>query len=134
MGCVSAAKKIGWCSANFACHCKQLGADAYSVSCVGIDSLGKSILEEIKKIGVNTSYVFESKEHKTGRVNVSLNNQGKPIYEIIENVAWDYIPFTPNIQKLAQTLDAVCFGTLAQRIFSFSQNNQTFLQNMPRIH
>ena len=89
-------------------------------------------MKNLKKIGVNTSYVFESKEHKTGRVNVSLNNQGKPIYEIIENVAWDHIPFTPNIQKLSQTLDAVCFGTLAQRSSVSRKTIQTFLQNMPK--
>ena len=125
-------KRLGGAPANFACHCKQFGEDAYSVSCIGFDSLGKSILEELKNIGVDTSYVIESKEHKTGRVNVSLNNQGKPIYEIIENVAWDYIPFTPNIQKLSQTLDAVCFGTLAQRSKVSRNTIQTFLKYMPK--
>ena len=36
-------------------------------------------------------------------------------YLIHENVAWDYVPETPQLSALAPTLDAICFGTLAQR-------------------
>ena len=125
-------KRLGGAPANFAYHCKQFGADAYTVSCVGKDSLGKNLHQELKVIGVDTSYIIESKEYETGRVNVSLNDQGKPIYEIIENVAWDYIPFTPEIKALAKRLDAVCFGTLAQRSSVSRKTIQTFLQNMPQ--
>ena len=125
-------KRLGGAPANFSCHCGQLGAKAYTISCVGTDSLGKSLREELKNIGVDTFYVIESKEHKTGKVNVSLTDHGKPIYEIIENVAWDYIPYTQNIQELAQTLDAVCFGSLAQRSSVSHKTIQTFLQNMPQ--
>lgn len=125
-------KRLGGAPANFSCHCKQLSAEAYTISCVGTDSLGKSLCEELNNIGVDTSYVLESKEHKTGMVKVSLNNQGKPIYEIIENVAWDFIPYTQNIQELAQSLNAVCFGSLAQRSSVSRKTIQTFLQNMPQ--
>lgn len=125
-------KRLGGAPANFAYHCKQLGAEAYPVSCVGNDLLGQEILHNLNKIDVNITYTMESETYKTGMVKVALDDHGKPIYEIIENVAWDYIPFTQNIKELAQTLSAVCFGTLAQRSSVSRKTIQTFLQNTPK--
>lgn len=53
----------------------------------------------------------------TGVVKISLTEDGIPDYDICRNVAWDYIPFTPEMNQLAQSADAVCFGSLAQRCF-----------------
>ena len=36
----------------------------------------------------------------------------------MEGVAWDHIPFTPEMEALAQRADAVCFGSLVQRLAS----------------
>ena len=41
---------------------------------------------------------------------------GIPDYTITEGVAWDYIPLTEEMKQLAKRADAVCFGTLAQRL------------------
>ena len=44
-----------------------------------------------------------------------MDEAGIPCYEIKENVAWDNIPFTVDLEKLAKKTRAVCFGSLAQR-------------------
>ena len=36
----------------------------------------------------------------------------------MEDVAWDNIPFTPEMEGLAKRADAVCFGSLVQRMNS----------------
>ncbi len=124
-------KRLGGAPANFACHCWQLGANAYPVSCVGTDPLGLAIRDELRDMGVDTSYVLESDTFPTGTVRVTLNDQGKPSYQIFEDVAWDHIPFTGELKALAETLDAVCFGSLSQRSAVSRETIRSFLRHMP---
>ena len=124
-------KRPGGAPANFACHCRQLGAEAYPVSCVGTDDLGRLIRDELRAIGVDTSYVLETDTFPTGTVQVTLNDKGKPSYQISENVAWDHIPFTTELKALAAKLDAVCFGSLAQRSAISHATIRSFVQHMP---
>ncbi len=51
----------------------------------------------------------------TGSVSVKLDAKGVPTYTINQDVAWDNIPFTDEMEKAAGKCDAVCWGTLAQR-------------------
>ena len=125
-------KRLGGAPANFAFHCHQLGAKAYPVSCVGTDELGRRIRDELREMGVDASYVLESDTFPTGTVQVSLNDKGKPSYQIFENVAWDHIAFTSGLKALAAKLDAVCFGSLSQRSAVSRETIRSFLQNMPQ--
>jgi fructokinase len=106
---------FGGAPANFTCHCRSLGADAYVISCVGRDRRGVDAGEFLDKRGVDTSGLATSNDHETGVVLVTLNADGKPDYEIKENVAWDYIPWTAETASIAAQLDALCFGSLCQR-------------------
>jgi fructokinase len=108
-------RRMGGAPVNFACHCSQLGAEAYPVSCVGVDELGAGIFEALTSFNMDSSYVAEDAKHPTGTVQVALDNIGKPSYEICEGVAWDFIPFSERLKVLAQQMDAVCFGSLCQR-------------------
>lgn len=125
-------KRLGGAPANFAFHCYQLGAKAYPVSCVGTDELGRRIRDELREIGVDASYVLESDTFPTGTVQVTLNDKGKPSYQIYENVAWDHIPFTSGLEALAAKLDAVCFGSLSQRSAVSRETIRSFVQHMPQ--
>ena len=51
----------------------------------------------------------------TGCVNVQLDEQGLPEYEIVENVAWDEIKCTQEAMELIQDASVFCWGSLAQR-------------------
>lgn len=108
-------EKFGGAPANFTCHCHSLGAEAYVVSCIGDDERGEKARAFLDNHGVNTSCLVTSDEHETGVVLVTLDKAGKPDYEIKEGVAWDNIPLTDQMLELAPRLDAVCFGSLAQR-------------------
>ncbi|MGL4852730.1 MAG: carbohydrate kinase family protein [Phocaeicola sp.] len=122
-------KKIGGAPANFAYHVSQFGLDSRVVSAVGRDESGSEILDVFaqKKLSCHIARV----EYPTGSVQVTLDPQGVPCYEIKEGVAWDNIPFTPELKELALSADAVCFGSLAQRSIGSRTTIEQFLDTMP---
>lgn len=122
-------KKIGGAPANFAYHVSQFGLPSCVVSAVGDDALGKEIVENFTSKGLN-QLLFEV-PYPTGTVQVEIDAAGVPQYEIKENVAWDNIPFTPELEKLAKRTRAVCFGSLAQRNVVSRETINAFLDAMP---
>lgn len=123
-------KKIGGAPANFAYHVSQFGLDSCVVSAIGNDRLGDEILENFDQKGLN--YEITRVPYPTGTVQVELDPAGIPSYEIKENVAWDNIPFTPELAELASRTRAVCFGSLAQRSVVSRDTIGAFLDNMPK--
>lgn len=122
-------KKIGGAPANFAYHVSQFGLDSCVVSAVGEDKLGKEILDNFDE--KQLTYLIEQVPYPTGTVQVELDEAGVPCYDIKEGVAWDNIPFTPELEDLARRTRAVCFGSLAQRSIVSRETINRFLDTMP---
>ena len=109
-------KALGGAPANFAYHASRLGEEGWAVSAVGDDPLGAEIMEIVAEKRLN--HLIAVTDQPTGTVRVSLDAKGVPSYNITEDVAWDNIPFTPEMEALAARADAVCFGSLVQRMAS----------------
>jgi fructokinase len=109
-------KQLGGAPANFAYHAQALGGRGVVVSCVGDDPLGMEILGRLDGLGLDKKYIAVDRNHPTGTVTVELDAKGRPNYIIHENVAWDFIPSSPAVLELASKCDAVCFGSLCQRL------------------
>ena len=107
-------KQLGGAPANFAYVANALGDCGIVLSRVGDDEFGRGILDELRAKNLSSEYVENDAEKPTGSVKVKLVN-GQPIYEIVENAAWDFLELTENWRKISQNADAVCFGSLAQR-------------------
>lgn len=122
-------KKIGGAPANFAYHVSQFGLDSRVVSAVGEDDLGKEILDNFREKNLNC--MIETVPYPTGTVQVELDVNGVPCYDIREGVAWDNIPFTTALEGLARRTCAVCFGSLAQRSVVSRETINRFLDVMP---
>lgn len=122
-------KKIGGAPANFAYHVSQFGLDSRVVSAVGEDELGTEILKNFREKKLNC--MIETVPYPTGTVQVELDINGVPCYDIREGVAWDNIPFTPALEGLARQTRAVCFGSLAQRSVVSRETINRFLDAMP---
>lgn len=105
-------KRVGGAPANVVYHASCLGAEGYAVSAVGKDKLGDELLEAISETTLHTA--IAKVNYPTGSVHVTLN-YGMPEYNIVENVAWDYIPLTDDALTLVKKADAICYGTLASR-------------------
>lgn len=108
-------KKMGGAPSNFTYHVNELGEYGVIVSSVGNDELGNDIKSEIGELKLNSRYIYTDNNHTTGTVTVKLDKKGKGEYTIHENVAWDFIPWNSNLQRLAKRADAVCFGSLCHR-------------------
>lgn len=106
-------KKLGGAPSNFAYHAGQYGDESIAISALGEDKLGDETACELETKRLN--YLMPRVSYPTGTVQVTLDSNGIPTYDICENVAWDNIPFTSEIKTIAQHCCAVCFGSLAQR-------------------
>lgn len=122
-------KKIGGAPANFAYHVSQFGLPSCVVSAVGADALGREIVENFTSKGL--THLLPEVPYPTGTVQVEIDQAGIPQYDIRENVAWDNIPFTPQLEALARRTRAVCFGSLAQRNVVSRNTIGSFLDAMP---
>jgi len=114
----SGAATLGGAPFNVAYHLHQLltalqMGEAEFVSAVGPDPWGRSIRSATAAAGMSTNYLAEV-DRPTGSALV-FEHQGGAGFEIQQNVAWDFIRLNGGASKLAQSCDAVVFGSLAQR-------------------
>jgi len=106
---------LGGAPANFAYITTLMGDQGIVASRVGEDSHGIEALRRMEELGLNIDHVGTDREHPTGTVKVQLDGNGQPRFDIAHPVAWDFLQWTLDWQHLAETIDAVCFGSLAQR-------------------
>lgn len=108
-------KQLGGAPANFAYCSHLLGENAIVLSRVGDDLLGREIREKLTQAAIGDQFLQADPLHPTGVVQVRLDGAGQPTFEIVQPAAWDFIEWTPELQRQASEVDAVCFGSLAQR-------------------
>jgi fructokinase len=106
---------LGGAPANFAYITTLMGDQGIVASRVGSDSRGVEALRKMKELGLDIDHVQTDDEHATGAVKVEVDGKGQPKFEIARAAAWDFMEWTADWQSLAETADAVCFGSLAQR-------------------
>ncbi len=128
--CLPDGKKLGGAPANFAYHVGQFGFDTIAVSAVGNDRLGDETIASLEAKGLK--YMMPRVSYPTGTVQVTLDDNGIPTYDIRENVAWDNIPFSPELEDLAHNCRAVCWGSLAQRNVVSRETINKFLDTAPK--
>lgn len=127
--CLPEGKKLGGAPANFAFHAGLLGAHTIAVSAIGKDALGDEILRELDE--KRLKYLIPRTEQPTGTVQVTLDGEGIPTYEIKTGVAWDNIPLLPEMVEVAEKCNCVCFGSLAQRSEVSRNTLREFLRHTP---
>ncbi|HEY4739353.1 MAG TPA: carbohydrate kinase [Candidatus Acidoferrales bacterium] len=123
-------KQLGGAPSNFAYITNLLGDNGIVASRVGADDLGREARAAIEKLGLHTAYLQLDPAHPTGTVKVQLDAAGQPKFGISENVAWDFLVWTPEWKALAREADAVCFGSLAQRSPVSHQTIREFIRGV----
>ncbi|WP_258104097.1 carbohydrate kinase [Marinoscillum sp. MHG1-6] len=104
---------LGGAPLNFAAHVKQCGYESGIVSCLGRDELGDKAFQMVSELGVETKLIQRS-DMRTGFVPVKLLN-GQPDYEIVKDVAYDYISEDQLDHFIIGAYDVFYFGSLIQR-------------------
>lgn len=122
-------KKLGGAPSNFAFHAGQFGLNSIAVSALGEDQLAEETIQQLEEKKLN--YCMPRVPYPTGTVQVTLDEEGVPTYDIKENVAWDNIPFTDEVKNVAENTRAVCWGSLAQRNATSRETIYRFLDATP---
>jgi len=122
-------KYLGGAPANFAAHVVQAGHRGIIMSRIGQDQLGTDLLEQLNQKQLATTTVQKDASRPTGTVNVTIDDKGVPKFECTNNVAFDYMNYDPSWKKMTKQIDAVLFGTLAQRHSTSRQAIQAFLND-----
>lgn len=122
-------KKLGGAPANFAYHTGQFGHQTLAVSALGNDKLAEETLHALDEKGLQ--YIMPRVPYPTGTVQVVLDDEGVPTYDIRENVAWDNIPLTDEMLTVARNACAVCWGSLAQRNVVSGETIRRFVHATP---
>jgi len=109
------ASLLGGAPFNFTYRINSLDNEGVMISAVGKDTLGEKALATISELNISNRYIQIRPEYPTGTVNVFFDEFKNPDYEIIKDVAYDFVTFNEKLEKLIQQVDCICFGTLAQR-------------------
>jgi len=109
-------RRLGGAPFNFAYHLKHLGFAVRFTSRVGCDDAGREILDRLDVSEFNIGDMQIDPTHPTGTVNVELDVQGSPAFDITRDVAYDYLDFSPDLASVLATPPRLMyFGTLIQR-------------------
>jgi fructokinase len=119
---------LGGAPSNFAYVTTLMGDQGIVASRVGEDSLGLEALRRMEELGLDTKHVQTDPERPTGTVKIELDDKGQARFEIATPVAWDFLEWTQDWQSLAESADAICFGSLAQRSEESCATIQHFLK------
>jgi fructokinase len=121
-------RRLGGAPFNFAYHLKNFGFNVRFVSKIGMDDAGKEILHKLELARFNLDDVQVDGDHPTGSVNVQLDKSGAPQFDIISEVAYDYIEFIPEYHSnLISEAQMIYFGSLVQRSEAGCKNLQAFI-------
>lgn len=107
--------RAGGAPFNVAYHLNKMGIEAYMISSVGDDQLGQELINKINAWNISTEGIQISAEQPTSQVIATMDEHNEAHYEIVENVAWDFIKCLPADKEKLSHMDALVFGTLAAR-------------------
>ncbi len=108
-------KIAGGAPMNVAYHANQLGLYSQMISRVGNDALGQELLDFLAQKGVAANLVQTDHSFPTGTVNVVLDDNGSPSYDITQPAAWDFIHPENAMTDAVRMASALVFGSLSCR-------------------
>lgn len=107
--------RAGGAPFNVAYNVHKMGIDVKMLSKIGNDELGEKLTDKIKSWGITTDFIQVDEVHPTSTVIAKIDEHNEASYEIVENVAWDFIDFLPEHQDLVANAEAFIFGSLSAR-------------------
>lgn len=108
-------RRAGGAPFNVAYHLSKMGVEVNMISSVGKDELGGELLQKIEDWKISTAGIQINDQYSTSTVIAAIDEHNDAQYDIVTDVAWDYIETTPINKHMVTTSDALVFGTLATR-------------------
>jgi fructokinase len=107
--------RAGGAPFNAAYNIHKMSINAKMLSRIGNDELGKKLTDQIKSWGITTDFIQVDEKHPTSTVIAKIDEHNEATYEIINNVAWDYIELLQEHKDLVSNADVFVFGSLSAR-------------------
>lgn len=130
------AQILGGAPLNAAVHAHQLaqprGGRGVVVSRIGQDDLGAQVVSELRNRGMEPGFLQHDPDHGTGVVYVGVDASGEPSYDIVGDVAYDWLQWDGDLDDIAARCEAVTFGSLCQRQAQSRNTIYRFLQTARR--
>ena len=123
--CFEESRELGGAPLNLAAHAALAGAEAYLASAVGDDPLGDEAIAGIASLGVRCDLVGRVQNRATGQCLVTLDAGGSPTYNLLDDVAYDYVTLPEDGE-----FDVFAFGTLALR----REGNRIAIRRILKTH
>jgi fructokinase len=126
------AETLGGAPTNFTYHVTALAARGIPISTIGNDLRGEKALAELQLHGVETAGISVAEGLVTGYVEVRVDRDGLATYNFPAEVAWDHLQVNDFAHVIRDKLDAVCFGSLAQRSEDSRRTILAFLDGLKK--
>ncbi|MGA9978303.1 MAG: carbohydrate kinase [Candidatus Sulfotelmatobacter sp.] len=128
------ATHLGGAPANFAYVTSLMGDRGVVASRVGADARGKEARRKMEALGLPVTFLQTDpdKDHPTGTAQARVDGNGQASFVIAQPAAWDFMEWTAQWQELAKEADAVCFGSLAQRLPQSRETIRKFVRATSR--
>lgn len=121
---------LGGAPANFSYRINSFGFQSYLVTRLGKDELGQKAFKILQEQNLNTSLIQWDESHPTGTVIVQFDGNKKPDYEIVKNVAYDFIEYDDLLRSVIDDIDCFYYGTLVQR----SQRTRSTIESILNVN
>jgi fructokinase len=113
--CLPTGPVPGGAPMNVALHLHQLGLHSNLISAVGKDEEGKNLLNFLREFELPLDFIQTNPNHETSKVLVDTTDPENIKYTIVSPVAWDFIEWNEQLDKIVEEADAFVFGTLGVR-------------------
>ena len=108
-------RRIGGAPFNVAYHLHQMGLEVHMISAVGDDAYGAEALQQMDKWHISTQGIQILADHPTSTVVAHIDEHNDAHYDIIDQVAWDFMEAKAQDHQILSDSQALVFGTLAAR-------------------
>jgi fructokinase len=112
--CFESGEVLGGAPLNVGWNLRAMGLDPKMISAIGCDSRAERALEKLQSHGMSTDLIAQLQDFATGHVDVTVED-GEPTYKIVDDVAYDHIPYPDCLQESSLTGAWLYHGSLALR-------------------
>lgn len=100
---------------NVAYHLHKNGLQPALITSIGNDESGQKLKALFAERGLCTDYFFTDELQQTGIVYAHADANNDMTYDIVQPVAWDFIPYSEQLATLVSNAGYFVYGSLAAR-------------------
>ena len=100
-------RRAGGAPFNVAYHLSKMGVEVNMISSVGDDELGRELLQKIEDWKIHSTGIQVNSAYPTSTVGATIDEHNDAHYDIVREVAWDYIEVNAINQAMVNESDVM---------------------------